>query len=61
MSDEKKSKKARSGMYECEMIKGVHAGEKVVYHCSTADTLEAKGFIKVLKKIVKYVPATMKK
>ena len=60
MSDEKKSKKARSGMYQCEKIKGIHAGEKVVYHSSTADTLEAKGYIKVLKKIIKYVPKTMK-
>lgn len=63
MSDEKKSKskKLSNGMYDCERITGKYKGEKVVYHSSTAQTLEEKGHIKVLKKIKKYMPETMKK
>ena len=58
---ETKSGSLESGMYECERIKGVSKGEKVVYHSSTAETLQEKGWIKVGKKIKEYVPATMKK
>lgn len=56
-----KSKSLESGMYECEMLKGNDVGEKRVYHSSTAETLEKKGFLKVLKKIKVYMPETMKK
>jgi hypothetical protein len=61
MSDAKKKTELASGMYECEMLKGPKKGETMVYHSSTASTLQDKGFLKVGKKIKKYVPKTMKK
>ncbi len=61
MASEKKSKKdLTSGMYECEKIIGLYKGDVVVYHSSTAQVLEEKGFIKILKKIKTYIPKTMK-
>lgn len=57
----KESKSLEAGMYECEMLKGADVGEKRTYHSSTAETLEKKGFLKVLKKIKLYIPETMKK
>ena len=63
MSDESKSKSKElvKGMYNCEVLKGIYKGDKVVYHSSTAQTLSEKGHLKILNKIKKYVPATMKK
>jgi len=57
MSDEKKRK---SAMWDCTYLKGVRKGEPCVYHSSTAETLEKKGWIKILKEIKKYRPKTMK-
>jgi hypothetical protein len=57
------TKKKTTGMFECEFIKelGSHKKEdKEIYHASTANTLEAKGFIKIVKEIKKFVPKTMK-
>lgn len=58
---ETKSGALESGMYECEHLKGLRKGEKDIYHSSTAETLQNKGFVKVVKKIKEYIPATMKK
>lgn len=62
MSDSKK-KAPTKGMWEVQFIeklKHVEIGEKRIYHASTAATLEAKGHVKILKEIKKYVPKTMK-
>jgi len=59
MSNEKK--KLEPGMYNCEKITGNFKGEKVIYHSSTAETLEKKGLIKIGTKIKVHVPKTMKK
>jgi hypothetical protein len=57
-----KSKKAlETGMYECEKLTGLYKGDKAIYHSSTAETLQAKGIVKVVKKLKNYTPATMKK
>jgi len=53
-------KKLTPGMYNCERLTEGLKGEKVVYHSSTAETLQAKGHIKVIGKIKKYVPKTIK-
>ena len=60
--EEKKpqGKKLEAGMYNCEKITGNFKGDKVVYHSSTAETLQAKGLIKVLGKIKVYKPKTIK-
>jgi hypothetical protein len=60
MAEKAKNKELEKGMYNCEMLKGDSKGEKVVYHSSTAETLEAKGFVKVLDKVKVHVPKTMK-
>jgi len=56
-----KSKALENGMYECEKLTGTYKGDRAIYHSSTAETLQTKGLVKVIKKIKNYVPATMKK
>lgn len=60
MAEDKKSEK-KSGWWECTMKKGTDKGETRLYHKSTANVLEKKGFLKKDKELDKYVPAHAKK
>jgi len=53
--------KKGSGYWECTLKKGPSKGETEVYHKSTADTLEKKGWLKKEKELDKYVPRHVKK
>lgn len=56
-------KRKQTGMFQVEFLKTDGAnvkGEKEIYHASTANTLEDKGLVKILKEMKKYIPKTMK-
>lgn len=65
MSDAKSNLKApEKGMWNVEYIKdlgGNKKGTECIYHSSTATTLEAKGWIKIVSEVKVHVPKTMKK
>jgi hypothetical protein len=58
------AKKLSAGMYNVVFVKDFGSykkDEKAIYHSSTAETLSAKGIIKVGTKIKEYVPKAAKK
>ena len=63
MAKQEKKVSVGTGMFEVEFVKdfgSYTAGDKAIYHASTAKNLEKKEHVKILKEIKKYVPKTMK-
>lgn len=67
-SDAKKNFKHNpdKGMWNCQIIgktikdkDGEEEDLIKVYHASTANTLQTKGYLKILSKVKKYIPKTM--
>ncbi len=56
-------KNPKKGMWNCKFIKtiaGAKIGKEVIYHASTANTLEKKGIVEIIDRVQKYIPKTMK-